>query len=106
VLLPEPIRSRVGSDFIHYTSDTERGSSGSPVLNDQFEILALHHKTVPKYNQKGEPLARNGQIWTPAMGEDEIDSIANEGIRISSIFTALDRIAHRSPHAASPACLA
>jgi endonuclease G len=101
VLLPEPTRSRIGSDFIHYTSDTERGSSGSPVLNDQFEILALHHKTVPKYNEKGEPLARNGKIWTDAMGEDELDAIANEGVRISSIFIALDRLAHRSPHAAS-----
>jgi endonuclease G len=35
------------------------------------------------------------------MGEDEMSSIANEGIRISAIFKALDRDAHRSPHAAS-----
>jgi endonuclease G, mitochondrial len=29
--------------FLHYESDTEPGSSGSPVFNDQWELIALHH---------------------------------------------------------------
>jgi endonuclease G len=33
--------------FLHYTADTEPGSSGSPVFNDQWEIVALHHASVP-----------------------------------------------------------
>ena len=33
VLLPEPEKSRIGPAFVHYTSDTERGSSGSPVTS-------------------------------------------------------------------------
>ena len=101
VLLPEPERSRVGKSFLHYTSDTERGSSGSPVLNDQLEVLALHHKAVPKYSAKGQVMARDGGVWTPAMGEDQMAWVANEGVRISAIFESLDRLAHRSPHAVS-----
>jgi endonuclease G, mitochondrial len=101
VVLPEPYASNIGPQFLHYKSDTEPGSSGSPVLNDQFEVLALHHKTVPKYNEKGESLARDGGIWTPEMGDAKRDWIANEGTRISSIFQTLDRMAHRSAHAAS-----
>jgi endonuclease G, mitochondrial len=57
-------------DFIHYVSDTERGSSGSPVFNDQWVVVALHHAAVP------DP-------------EDDARSIANEGIKVSSIVAFL-----------------
>lgn len=33
--------------YVHYTSPTEGGSSGSPVLNRELEAFALHHKTRP-----------------------------------------------------------
>ncbi len=62
--------------FIHYTTDTEPGSSGSPVLNDQWQVVALHHKAVPA------PLPPDGQpveeVW-----------IANEGVRVSAIYISL-----------------
>ena len=54
-------------DFVHYLTDTEQGSSDSPVFNDQWVVVALHHSGVPDPNKKN--------AW-----------IANEGIRISSIF--------------------
>lgn len=31
---------------LHYAADTELGSSGSPVFNDQWEVVALHHAGV------------------------------------------------------------
>ena len=34
--------------FLHYSADTEPGSSGSPVFNDQWEVVALHHASVPR----------------------------------------------------------
>jgi endonuclease G len=55
--------------FIHYSTDTEPGSSGSPVLSDAWEVVALHHAGVP------DP-AGSGYI-------------ANEGIRVSSIMAHL-----------------
>src|SRR5205814_4157357 len=29
--------------FLHYQTDTHPGSSGSPVFNDNWEVVALHH---------------------------------------------------------------
>ncbi|EXJ16932.1 DNA/RNA non-specific endonuclease [Imhoffiella purpurea] len=60
----------VKGDFIYYTTDTEPGSSGAPVLNDQWLPVALHHRSVP--DPKGS------DKW-----------IANRGIRISRIFARL-----------------
>jgi endonuclease G len=105
VVLPEKVRESIGEAFLHYKSDTEPGSSGSPVFNDQFEVIALHHKAVPEYNHQGRPLALDSNTgkkvpWTPAMGEKARLWLANEGVRISEIFKRLDRLAHRDAHAA------
>ena len=60
----------VQDDFIYYTTDTNPGSSGSPVLNDQWLPVAVHHMAVP------DPAAQ-GKF------------VANRGIRISRIITYL-----------------
>lgn len=75
--------------FVHYSTDTLPGSSGSPVFNDQWEVVALHHAGVQKRDRLGRVLAKNGRVWKPSMGEDQIAWIANEGVRISSIFEHL-----------------
>lgn len=72
-------------DFLHYRTDTAPGSSGSPVFNDQWEVVALHHSGVPKRNRQGHILAIDGEIWTEDQGEERIDWLANEGGRISRI---------------------
>ncbi len=56
---------------LHYRADTMPGSSGSPVFNDQWEAIALHHY--------GEPFRQRGR-----KGRD-----LNEGIRVSAIVKAL-----------------
>lgn len=63
--------SSILDDFVHYVTDTQPGSSGSPVFNDQWIVVALHHAGVPDPNKK------NG--W-----------IGNEGIRISSISSFIE----------------
>ncbi len=72
-------------NFMHYLTDTKPGSSGSPVFNDQWDVVALHHAGVKKRDGKGRVLAINGKVWKPAMGEEKIAWKANEGVRISSI---------------------
>lgn len=72
-------------NFLHYRTDTAPGSSGSPVFNDEWEVIALHHSGVPKRDQDGNLLTRDGRIWQHWMGEHKIDWIANEGVRISRI---------------------
>ncbi|MBP6787802.1 MAG: DNA/RNA non-specific endonuclease [Candidatus Promineofilum sp.] len=76
-------------DFVHYTTDTDRGASGAPVFNDQWQVVALHHAGVKKRDAAGNVLAVDGAVWTPAMGEDRIAYVANEGVRISSIMAHL-----------------
>ena len=66
--------------FIHYSTDTEPGSSGSPVLNDQWLVVAIHHKAVPA---PADPKAK---------GKNPVLWIANEGVRISAIFGHLSRL--------------
>ncbi|MGJ6965948.1 DNA/RNA non-specific endonuclease [Streptosporangium sp. G11] len=57
--------------FLHYQTDTEPGSSGSPVFNDQWEIVALHHAGVP------------------APDHDASGGIINEGVRVSRLLAFL-----------------
>jgi V8-like Glu-specific endopeptidase len=50
---------------IHYTTDTMPGSSGSPVFNDSWHVIAIHHAEAPAPFEK--------------------QSFANEGILMSAI---------------------
>jgi endonuclease I/V8-like Glu-specific endopeptidase len=52
-------------DFLHYETDTMGGSSGSPVLNINWDLAALHHAAVGN---------------------------TNEGVRISSVVRKLQEI--------------
>ncbi|MEX0313808.1 MAG: serine protease, partial [Allomuricauda sp.] len=38
-------------DFLHYKADTMGGSSGSPVLNVDWDLVALHHAAVGNNNE-------------------------------------------------------
>lgn len=77
------------ADFLYYTTDTEPGSSGSPCLNDQWELVALHHSGVPRM-ENGQILKRDRTPWRDGVDDPAlIDWIANEGARISAIVTTL-----------------
>ncbi|MET9551033.1 serine protease [Streptomyces sp. NPDC006627] len=76
-------------DFLHYKTDTEPGNSGSPVFNDQWEVVALHHSGVPNKDEQGRVLRKDGRPWQRGDGDDAIDWIANEGVRISAILKHL-----------------
>jgi endonuclease I/V8-like Glu-specific endopeptidase len=78
--------------FVHYESDTDQGSSGSPVFNDQWEVVALHHSAVPKTDADNRPLRLDGTPWRPGMGEHQLAWKANEGVRISRVLDALREV--------------
>lgn len=73
-------------DFLTYQSDTFRGSSGSPVLNDFWDVVALHHSGKPLRDKDGNYVGHDGQpIIGRVPSESEIQWIANEGGRVSRI---------------------
>lgn len=67
--------------FAHYQTDTAPGSSGSPVFNDQWELVALHHSGVPKRNANNKIESVDGRVWERWMGEHRIKWVANEGVK-------------------------
>jgi V8-like Glu-specific endopeptidase len=49
--------------FVHYRAPTQGGSSGSPVFNEFWELIALHHAggfNVPKLDGDGVYAANEG----------------------------------------------
>jgi V8-like Glu-specific endopeptidase len=57
---------------VHYLSDTQSGSSGSPVLNDGGRLIALHHAGGTPQEVAGKPPLKK-----------------NEGIRIERVIAGL-----------------
>jgi V8-like Glu-specific endopeptidase len=76
-------------DFLQYETDTEPGNSGSPVFNDQWEAVALHHSGVPAHDDTGNILNVRDQPWQPEQGQGAIKWLANEGVRVSVILRRL-----------------
>ncbi|QPB24222.1 serine protease [Rhizobium sp. 007] len=90
----------VGAAAIHYQADTEAGSSGAAVFNDQWDLVAIHHLAIADRDDEGRVLNRRGEIWNEAEGDDAKRWVANEGIRISEIWKHLREAATFDPDAA------
>lgn len=78
-------------NFLQYTADTDQGSSGSPVFNDQWEVIALHRTAIPKTDRQGNWLTHRGDIWKEGDGLEAIEYVANEGIRASKIVLFVEK---------------
>lgn len=79
--------------FCWYTGDTDKGSSGAPVLNSRWEVVALHHKAIPATDKNGNVLDINGKTITDSRANDpdlQVKWIANEGVRVSRIVAHLE----------------
>ncbi|MEX0750118.1 MAG: serine protease [Dehalococcoidia bacterium] len=72
--------------FAHYEADTEPGSSGSPVFNDHWEVIALHHSGVPDTDPvTGQLKDTDGNDWHRGDDPLRLKWVANEGVRISRL---------------------
>lgn len=72
-------------DTVTYQTDTDSGSSGSPVFNDQWELIALHRRGVEATNADGRKIDRFGRPVTHATPDHLRHWMANEGVRVSAI---------------------
>lgn len=88
------------TNYLQYVADTAPGSSGAPVFNDQFELVALHHSGVPARDEQGRVLNRSGGLWTDDQGEAAVQWKANEGVRISVLAARAKALAKTSDEAA------
>ena len=78
---------RADNVILQYSCDTEPGSSGSPVFNNQWKLVALHHASV----------VVNGEGGRHAPDADPSARYLNEGIRLSAIATWLETAEANSP---------
>lgn len=62
-LLARGEEGSAAANVLHYTADTDEGSSGAPVFNDSWQLVALHHGAA----------------------QDESGTLINEGIRVSAL---------------------
>lgn len=55
--------------LIHYRTPTVGGSSGSPVFNQQWELIGIHHKggSLPKLNGQAGSYDANEGLWIQAI---------------------------------------
>lgn len=78
-----------GDDVLWYTTDTLAGSSGAPVYNNDWLVVALHHSGKPE-EKDGVIQTIHGRPFVSGIDSDaDIKWIANEGIRASRIVEAL-----------------
>ena len=74
--------------LVHYASDTERGSSGSPVMNDEWRLFALHHASSRTLSPQLRKLVADA-------GYDS--AVLNEGIKTAAIAIDIDIRANQGP---------
>lgn len=78
-----------------YTCDTEPGASGSPVFNKHWEVVAVHHASVPATDENGDFIDDIGnKVSQEAFDKDptSVLYVANKGIRASRIVTGLKNV--------------
>jgi Trypsin-like peptidase domain len=72
VLFNNRIR-KISKSLLYYDADTDCGSSGSPVFNTDWQLVALHHAGLIRYREDGD-----------------FEVKSNLGIRVSKIVEYLD----------------
>jgi len=79
--------------LFHYLSDTEGGASGSPVLDDNWRVVGLHHAwDYYDHYYKERPIRFNSlglQYATPSKFSEQAIAAVNEGILIHTILDDL-----------------
>ena len=83
-------------DFLHYMTDTEPGSSGSPVFDDEWQVVALHHASLTIDDEDEAELYREALAAFPAEhAPTDEPVVVNEGARVGRL---IDELRDASPH--------
>lgn len=87
VLTQNYVLENMSDTRVHYLADTEGGSSGSPVFNHRWEVVALHHSGGPH-----PPMKLSDSLQSTLKGNYRF----NEGIPIRAIAPKIERHLPRS----------
>ncbi len=85
------------NQHIYYSTDTLAGSSGAPVFSDQWYVVALHRRGVPKTRTNAAGVTSvvklDGRTLKDGESTEGVQYIANEGVRISRILRQVHALA-------------
>ncbi len=71
--------TNIGVQTLHYLTDTQQGSSGSPVFNAEGKLIALHHAVgTPKGVAGKGPLMKNEGIRIPRI----LQGLTSKGVQL------------------------
>lgn len=82
VLTQNYVLNNMSADRVHYLADTLPGSSGSPVLNNHWEVIALHHS-----GGAHPPIKASVDLQKLLKGQYKF----NEGIPMKAILPKIER---------------
>lgn len=84
-------------DVLWYSTDTLPGTSGAPVYNNTWQVVALHHSGVPD-TKNGVMQTVDARDFDPGRDDESaVKWIANEGIRVSRLVEDLKRARPNEP---------
>ncbi|HZZ75444.1 MAG TPA: trypsin-like peptidase domain-containing protein, partial [Puia sp.] len=72
-----------------YQTDTSPGTSGSPVFNDQWQVIALHSAGVAKKDAAGNYVDKSGRpipVVDGKVDSTQVVWVSNSGIRVSALM--------------------
>lgn len=84
-------------NFIWYKSDTAFGSSGSPLFNDKWQLVGIHHSGVAEKTPEGLFVCVDGTVMTMEQMRQnpenklKIKWAANEGIKTNALIDLITK---------------
>lgn len=81
--------SAVFGDYVQYATDTEPGSSGSPVFNQRWEIVALHRRGGNLAGLEGQEYFTNQDVLISSLLRDAASFLGIPGVLYALAFGEL-----------------
>ncbi|MEM9482296.1 MAG: LamG-like jellyroll fold domain-containing protein [Cyanobacteria bacterium P01_F01_bin.116] len=84
------LHDAIYTDFIRYRADSDYGSSGSPVFNDRWQLVALHHAAIAA--PKATTIIETEKELSDRQNDHYLgEVVAQQGVRICSIIADLKK---------------